>query len=290
VIEITADGVTFSSLGLGVKRHDIPVLPPTKDNSVEIAGMDGEIDFGSTYGPRLINIECVLMANDSTVGYQYMVAALAAFFNTKKGDKKFVFSDIVGKWYMARYCGSMPIEKLIFDGNVTIPLKMHDPYAYAPIDGLDGVYFYDTGLEYDSGLIYPNARLVQDWSFLGSAMIVPVGAPRVWAGFIWSYPTHFSSQYNYGVETPLIIEIVGSVVNPTITNNSTGQSITITTSLANQTLLINGKGGTITINGVSAAGQMIGDFLELAEGENKFIFTGIAPNASVTYKWINKIL
>jgi predicted phage tail component-like protein len=290
MIEVTVNGVTFSSLGLGVKRHDIPVLPPTKDYSVEIAGMDGEIDFGSTYGPRLINIECILMADNPTIDYQAKVAAIAAFFNAKKGDMKFTFSDIVGKWYMARYCGSMAIEKIIFDGNITIPLKMHDPYAYASIDGLDGEYFYDTGLEYDSGLIYPNARVVQDWAFLGSAMIVPVGVPRVWAGFMWSYPTHFSSQHNYGVETPLIIEIVGNVVNPTITNNSTGHSITITTSLINQTLLIDGKKGIVTINGVNAAGQMIGDFLELAEGENKFTFTGITPNASVTYKWINKIL
>lgn len=130
MIEVTVNGVTFSSLGLGVKRHDIPVLPPTKDNTVEIAGMDGEIDFGSTYGPRLINIECILMADDATTDYQARVAVIAALFNAKKGDLAFTFSDIVSKHYMARYCGTMSIEKLIFDGNVTIPIKMHDPFPY----------------------------------------------------------------------------------------------------------------------------------------------------------------
>ncbi|MNW33509.1 hypothetical protein D3C74_104730 [compost metagenome] len=50
MIEATADGKSFSSIGLGLKKHNIPVLPPTKDHSLEIAERDGELDFGSTYG------------------------------------------------------------------------------------------------------------------------------------------------------------------------------------------------------------------------------------------------
>lgn len=128
MIEVTVNGVTFTSLGLGVIKHDIPPLPPTRDYNLEIAGMDGEIDFGSTYGPRLINIECILMADDATTDYQTKVAAIALIFNAKRGDLSFTFSDIVGKNYLARYAGSMAIEKIIFDGNITIPLKMHNPF------------------------------------------------------------------------------------------------------------------------------------------------------------------
>lgn len=128
MIDARVNGVTFSSLGLGLKRHDIPVLPPTKDYSVEIAGMDGEIDFGLVYGSRLIELECVVMADDPTLDYQAKVAAIARVFNARRGDLSFAFSDLPGKRYMARYAGTMPIEKLIFDGNVTIPLKMHSPW------------------------------------------------------------------------------------------------------------------------------------------------------------------
>ncbi|WP_135552114.1 phage tail domain-containing protein [Paenibacillus cymbidii] len=127
-IQATVNGVSFASLGLAVQKHDIPVLPPTRDYNAEISGMDGEVDFGSDYGPRTISLECLLMADDATMDYQDKVAALAKMFNAKRGDLVYTFSDLPGKRYKARYAGTMPIEKVIFDGRVTIPLKMHDPY------------------------------------------------------------------------------------------------------------------------------------------------------------------
>lgn len=124
MITVTADGVDLRSIGLGVKKHNIPPLPETRDNSIEIAERDGELDFGSTYGPRTFDLECVIMANDSTIDYQNRVAQVAALFNAKKGDIIFTFSDRPGKRYIGRYAGTISIEKLIFDGNVTIPIKM----------------------------------------------------------------------------------------------------------------------------------------------------------------------
>uniref|UniRef100_A0AAE9THG9 Siphovirus-type tail component RIFT-related domain-containing protein n=1 Tax=Paenibacillus polymyxa TaxID=1406 RepID=A0AAE9THG9_PAEPO len=85
MIDATADGKSFKSIGLGLKAHNIPVLPPTKDHSLEIAERDGELDFGSTYGARTINLECVVMADDTTLDYHRRVAQVAALFNAKKG-------------------------------------------------------------------------------------------------------------------------------------------------------------------------------------------------------------
>lgn len=124
MIDATADGKSFRSIGLGLKKHNIPVLPPTRDYSVEIAGRDGEIDFGSTYGPRIINLECVIMADDATLDYHRRVALVAALFNVKKGDIVLTFDDLPGRRYVGRYAGTMDIEKIIFDGELTIPIKM----------------------------------------------------------------------------------------------------------------------------------------------------------------------
>lgn len=129
MIDATADGKSFRSIGLGLKKHNIPVLPPTRDYSVEIAGRDGEFDFGSTYGPRVINLECVIMADDATIDYHRRVAQVAALFNSKKGDIVLTFEDLPGRRYIGRYAGTMDIEKIIFDGELTIPFKMgHNPF------------------------------------------------------------------------------------------------------------------------------------------------------------------
>ncbi|MCL6605635.1 MAG: phage tail family protein [Paenibacillus sp.] len=126
MIVAMADGVSFSSIGLGLKSHNIPVLPPTKDNTLELADRDGALDFGSTYGPRTFNLECIVMADDSTIDYHKRVAQVAALFNIRKGDIVFTFSDRPGKRYIGRYAGTMDIQKLIFDGEVTIPIKMSE--------------------------------------------------------------------------------------------------------------------------------------------------------------------
>ncbi|MDH6373529.1 putative phage tail component-like protein [Paenibacillus sp. PastF-3] len=124
MVVATADGVSFESIGLGLKSHNIPVLPPTKDNTLELADRDGAIDFGSTYGPRTFNLECIVMADDSTIDYHNRVAQVAALFNIRKGDIVFTFSDRPGKRYRGRYAGTMDITKIIFDGELMIPITM----------------------------------------------------------------------------------------------------------------------------------------------------------------------
>lgn len=124
MINATADGKSFLQIGLGLKKHNIPVLPPTRDYNLEIAGRDGELDFGSTYGPRVINLECIIMADDTTLDYHRRVAQVAALFNAKKGDIVFTFDDLPGRRYIGRYAGTLDIEKILFDGELTIPIKM----------------------------------------------------------------------------------------------------------------------------------------------------------------------
>ncbi|KIL35173.1 hypothetical protein SD71_16245 [Cohnella kolymensis] len=131
MIEAWIDGVSFSSLGIGIKKRDIDLLPETRDYTAQIAGQDGEMDFGSEYGSRVINHECILMADDPTMDYQAKARQLSRVFDAKKGERIITYSDIPGKRYRMRYAGSLPIEKIIFDGMFTLPMKMYDPFPEA---------------------------------------------------------------------------------------------------------------------------------------------------------------
>ncbi|HIW31472.1 MAG TPA: phage tail family protein [Candidatus Paenibacillus intestinavium] len=128
MIEAWIDGVKWSSVGIKIIRRDIPPLPDTRDYTVQIAGEDGEVDFGSEYGPRIINHECILIADDPRLDYQAKVRAIAKLFDAKRGDRFITYSDQPGKYYQARYAGTLSIEKIIFDGMFQLPLKMHKPF------------------------------------------------------------------------------------------------------------------------------------------------------------------
>ncbi|WP_138756531.1 phage tail domain-containing protein [Paenibacillus sinopodophylli] len=137
MIEAYIDGIPWSSLGIGIKRRDIPPLPETRDYTVQIAGRDGEVDFGSEYSPRIITHECVLMANDPTLDYQAKVREIARVFDAKRGDRTITYSDLPGKRYRARYAGTLSIEKIIFDGMFQLPLKMHNPFPESDQENLE---------------------------------------------------------------------------------------------------------------------------------------------------------
>jgi phage-related protein len=290
----TLDGSTFASFGLVEKiEQDIPMLSETRDKIVEIPERDGAYDFGADMGPRSFKVPLAWKDEISTTALQAKIRTFAAFLMDASGKPRNMvlqFYDETEKYYIVRYSGSLPIQRLLKYGFFDLPLLAYDPFAYAVAEAYDETYLYDVGLEYDTGLIYPNARFVQDWSFLAPTTIVPIGDPRMWAGFVWMYSTHFSSQHNYGaVETPLIVEISGDVINPTITS-ANGDTITITTTLVNQTLLIDGNRKIVTIDGVNALSYLTGDFITMDIGENLFTFTGASPLATVTYQWLNKFV
>jgi phage-related protein len=239
-------------------------------------------------------LECALLGAISPSDLQAKVRALAAHLMDNNGRPQtleLIFDTEPEKRYYVRYAGSLPIQRIVSAGLFTLPLVAYDPFAYSALDAYDVTYEYDPGRIYDSGLIYPNARTVQDWSFVYPAQVVPVGTPREWAGFVWTYSRHMSSQYNHSdYNTPLIVEISGNETNPKITNNNTGQQISIATTLTNQTLLIDGEKMTVTIDGANAINLMSGDFIDLQPGDNGFFFEGINPYATVTYKWEHKFL
>jgi phage-related protein len=267
MIIATADGSTFESLGLGLVKHNIPVLPPTVENSLSIAGADGETDFGSTYGPRTFDLECVLMADDSTLDYQRRVALVAALFDAKKGDIIFTFSDIPDKRYMGRYAGSLPIEKIIFDGNVTIPIKMHNPWPES-IHTTE-IRRYGEGVSYGEGYRYQGSSYFTVTSS-GQTMIVE----------------------NEGTETaePLI-RITGAFTNLSLT--AKGQTFTFSGSTGASDILeidCNPQKCRVRLNGESVYGRSNGVFFELSPGNTKVVAQAELINTTIEFIYRYKYL
>lgn len=267
MVEATADGVSFRSVGLGLVKHNIPVLPPTKDNSLEIAGADGEVDFGSTYGPRVFDLECVLMADDSTLDYHRRVAEMAALFNVKKGDIPFTFSDLPNKRYMGRYAGTMPIDKIIFDGNVTIPIKMHNPFPESPQD--TELREYGEGLSYGEDFFY-----ISDSSFLVTTSS---------QSFV---TTNEGSEIGY----PLI-RITGSFTNLSLTDGS--RTITFSGSTAPSDVLeidCHFRKCTVRLNGDSAYSRSNKVFFEFKPGDTTITAHATSPNFTIEFIYRYKYL
>jgi phage-related protein len=265
---VEVDGIeyTFVSLGLGVKRHDIPVLPDTIDYSIAIAGEDGEIDFGSVYGPRTFNIECVLMANDPTLDYQSKIAMVAVIFNAKKGDRIFRFGDLPGKRYKARYAGTFAIEKLIFDGNINIPLKMHDPYPEALRD--TSVIEYGQGLEYGQGYEYSS-----------------------YSTLITSNGQSFSIDNIGSVEAAPLIRISGKLTTLSLSDGS--KTFTFGGVMSASDVLeidCNPRKCTVKLNNANAFSQTNGVFLLLKPGITTFAVNAISPNFTIEFIFRHKYL
>lgn len=291
---ITLDGKTLDEFGLTpMPGHEFQILAPTVDRKVTIPLRFGAYDFGADLAEKEFTFPLAWAKELSRVELQKKIREFAAFLVDSRGrprDIKLVFDYEPDKWYTVRYAGQMTPERLLNMAFFELPMVAHDPFAYAVLEQYDETYDYDTGQEYDSGLIYPNKRAVHDWTFLSPNQMVYMGE-REWAGFAWTYSRHMSSQYNHSATaTPLIIEIAGNVTNPKITNTANDQWIQINTTLTNQVLRIDGRKKTVTIDGTNALKYMSGDFIDLEPGENGFFFDGTAPYCHVTYLWEHKFV
>jgi phage-related protein len=135
MIEAWIDGVSFSSARHWNHQERFR-LGRIHGITVEIAGMDGELDFGSQYQSRIVSHECIVMADDPTTDYQAKVRALASVFDARRGVRIVTYSDLPGKQYRMRYAGTLPIQKVIFDGTFTLPMKMYDPFPESATESI----------------------------------------------------------------------------------------------------------------------------------------------------------
>jgi predicted phage tail component-like protein len=284
---------TFEELNLRIgDDYQRPMSAPTRDYTMEIGGRHGAWDFGADLGPKPFSLPCTLIETDPTSLQTAIDDVTDHLFDATGRPKtmKLIFGESPEKYYMVRFSGNLPINRIIGTGQFTLPLVAFDPFSYAPSTAYDPTetYYYDTGLQYDSGLMYDNVKF-----------------------FNWQYSRQYVGLYNYsGTETPVRVVVRGNVINPRITNQTTGKTLTVS-GLTDGELEVDAeryyvrRNNTATTyflaSGFPAAfyepaddvylisGQY-GDFAFLAPGKNSLLLEGGTPNASVDVIWQHKFL
>lgn len=112
-------------------RYDF--LPQTRDNSEEVPGMHGEIDFGTELKGRFLELDIVSIETEcfTKKELQYLYAK---YFDPTKGYKSLVFADDIEKVYYVKYSGRIDVTNYANWFKFTIPFKMKDPFIYGTFE------------------------------------------------------------------------------------------------------------------------------------------------------------
>jgi predicted phage tail component-like protein len=270
---------TPKDFGLAVlPNHEHEAIPETIDRTLSIPERDGLLYYGSNLGARNFNISMIVIPQDNKAQLQARIREFASYMLNGYGKPKkvkLVFDYEPDKFYYVRFSGRVLPDRLYLMAEFDLPLIADDPYAYASAQVYDPIVpqSYDTELQYDNDLMYPNGAVFQ-----------------------WTYNKHYSGVYNYSsFNSGLNLTIEDEVINPRIVNLTTGKSMTINIHLKQgERLKINSEKFSVKHqrNGSSKDifTKVIGDFVELMEGKNELVFIGGSPNAKVNYEWKHKFV
>lgn len=252
--------------------HLHEAIPNVRRKTIPIPGMPGRWDFGSELESRMFEIP-IRALSDSSINLQQSQNKLVDFLMDEYGcprDIKIIFDYEPDKFYAAKIDGSVaPVLKAHISRNMTLPFIAHDPHKYATANEYDPKedYLYDQDYLYDIGLMYDNPK-----------------------SFQWKYERHYSGINNYSsLVTDFVIEIQGTVTNPSVTNLNDNTKLTLP-SISNGRLVIDGKRFVVIRNGQEILDGSNYNFFNIQPGEVGFLFEGLNPNAKVTYKWMHKFM
>lgn len=126
---VTSEGV-LNPLGVIVlrdSRHDL--LPKTRENTDAVPGRHGEIDFGSEFRPRILELHVASNGEFDRSQREQIKRTLAKWLNPILGSRNLIFADDIEKTYKVKYAGRIELSKIF--GNwleFTIPFKAYDPF------------------------------------------------------------------------------------------------------------------------------------------------------------------
>lgn len=136
----TIGGTADTALGVELlPTFQEPILPATRDRSVEIAGRHGRYLFSSDLAAREIVLDLVVIDSTTPETLQSLARAFAAILLDQDGhpeDVALVFTKEPNYTYTVRYSGNMPLQRLIgaSKGYFSLPLIAPDPFAYGAED------------------------------------------------------------------------------------------------------------------------------------------------------------
>lgn len=126
----TFDGKHSSEFALIVNKKDVPLTPPIENRLQIISGFDGAWDYGVSFQPREISVDCTILAKDKD-DLKVKLRNLAGLLNPRKGARPLIFDDDKNVQYFARLANQIPIEQLGSFGTFTLQFVCPDPFTYS---------------------------------------------------------------------------------------------------------------------------------------------------------------
>lgn len=111
---------------LSDSRKDL--MPETRDYSEEIPGRHGEIDFGTEFKARIIELHVATDDGLSPREKEQLKRKIAMYLNPLAGKKKLVFLDDPEVEYEVKFAGRIEPNNHPTWFDFIIPLKMSDPF------------------------------------------------------------------------------------------------------------------------------------------------------------------
>lgn len=269
---IILDGKNISEFGFEVEPgHEDPITPNMERKTIAIPGRAGLWDFGTEIREKPFSFPIKIMDrfhDNMQQAYNELVAFLFDQYGQPR-EIKMVREYEPDKFYMVKVVQQMIPERLTDEGTLVLPLVADEGYKFALANEYDPKenYVYDQDYQYDIGLMYDNPT-----------------------SFQWIYDRHYSGINNYSsLNTDFMIEINGTVSNPSVTNLVTNQKLTLP-SISNGKLVIDGKRFVVIKSGQDILEGSNYNFFHIQPGEVGFLFEGENPNATVTYRWLHKFM
>lgn len=110
----------------GDSRYEL--LPATRDSTEELPGRHGEIDFGTEFKAKMMELHVATDEGNSPLEKAHLQRLFAKYLDPTKGAKTLIFSDDVEKTYMVKYSGKIDITNYATWFEFVLPFKMSDPF------------------------------------------------------------------------------------------------------------------------------------------------------------------
>jgi predicted phage tail component-like protein len=268
---LSIDGVHLENdLGLHLLAgSDETMMPETRQDTLTIPDRHGAIVFDSYLEPRRLFPQILIPSQATLNDVQGIVRKVSSLLVDEYGkpkDVKVIYDYEPDKYYIARLTGYISVDRIAKAGIFLIPLYAYDPFAYAEANAYDPTEDYVYG-EVPEEAYYENTQ-----------------------SFNWIYSNHYSGVHNYStMVTDFIVEIEGTVTNPSITLTNTGVKITLP-SINNQKITVDSSKYAVKVDGIDSLVNTNAKFFSMVPGDNGFLFEGDNSNATVTYKWKHKFI
>lgn len=132
----TVDGVPVTTYGVELAYSPgQPMLPSTRDRTVEIPGRPGAYWFDSDPGQRTFSLPCRFTGCANAAALDTLIRVFARVWTQVLGKPRqvsLVFDDAPTLTYLVRYNGQIPFDRAwVGCTEFTLELIADDPFAYA---------------------------------------------------------------------------------------------------------------------------------------------------------------